>query len=70
MRDVDANWWWEFLHQAVKAFSLGDQGWESLLFRMWVARVVHYTERQASQSYEFAMGYLEGTIKGYEVLAT
>ncbi|REK21326.1 MAG: hypothetical protein DWQ40_04275 [Actinobacteria bacterium] len=70
VQDVDANWWGEFLRQAVKAFSLGDEGWESLLFRMWVARVVHYTERQASQSFEFAMGYLEGTIKGYEVLAT
>jgi hypothetical protein len=62
---LDEEVWWEFLVVANKLFQLGDAAWESLLFRMWAGRVLHYTDNYVSQGYENALSYLAETITRY-----
>jgi hypothetical protein len=66
---LDEETWWEFLALSSKLFRLGDAAWESLLFRMWTGRVLHYTDMYVSQGYEKAVSYLAGTIANYQVVS-
>lgn len=47
-----------FLH----AWEDGDDDWAELLFRAWVARVLHYAATEALRGYDHAMEYLHGMV--------
>jgi mannosylglycerate synthase len=66
---MDAGTWLEALRFLLAGFRLGDLGWESLAFRLWLTRVLSYTTYQAQSGYDRAIDYLEETIRGYERLA-
>ncbi|MDH3190331.1 MAG: hypothetical protein OEM39_06790 [Acidimicrobiia bacterium] len=63
---LDEQAWEEFLLHALRGFGLGDPAWESLLFRLWVGRVLNYTTKHASRGYRHAMSYLEATVAEIE----
>ena len=63
---LDERAWEEFLLHALGGFELGDPAWESLLFRLWVGRVLNYTTKHASRGYRHAMSYLEATVTDIE----
>lgn len=65
---MDALVWFEVHGFLLDNFVLGDPDWESLAFRLWLARVLAYTGDQALTGYDDAMGYLEETITRYEGL--
>ncbi|HEY6629197.1 MAG TPA: hypothetical protein VI193_09470 [Acidimicrobiia bacterium] len=65
---MDAPAWSETLQFLLSGFRLGDRAWESLAFRLWLARVVSYTTNQAQAGYDHAIDYLEATIREYESL--
>jgi mannosylglycerate synthase len=58
---------WHVTHGfLVENFVLGDPAWESVAFRLWLLRVLAYTNNQARKGYDEAMSYLESTIVDYE----
>jgi mannosylglycerate synthase len=67
---LDEETWWEFLAVANGMFRLGDAAWESLLFRMWTGRVLHYTDNYVPLGYEKAISYLAGTIANYQATSS
>lgn len=58
--------WEEILRVGMVGFELGDMAWESLMFRLWVGRVLNYTLNHSVAGYEHAMGYLHDTVTRYE----
>ena len=66
----DAATWWRILQHQTEAFELGDPGSEDLLFRLWVARVLNYTNTEVKGGFERAMSYLESTIEIYRESAS
>jgi mannosylglycerate synthase len=64
---MDAANWLEGLRFLLSNFRLGDRAWESLAFRLWLARVLSYTTDQAQGGYDGAIEYLESTIREYEL---
>jgi mannosylglycerate synthase len=46
-------------------FQLGQPHWESLLFRLWVARTLNYTAQHALRGYDHALYYLHQMIWRY-----
>jgi len=66
---MDARTWYEVHGHLLDNFRLGDPDWESLAFRLWLARVLAYTTTQAIRGFDTAMDYLEYTIGQYETLA-
>ncbi len=67
---MDGDAWLQVLLRFRDGFRLGDETWEGLLFRLWVARVLHYTETQVTNGYDSAVRHLEETVNGYEAAAT
>jgi mannosylglycerate synthase len=63
---MDAGLWYQAHGFLLEHFVLGDPGWEALAFRLWLTRVLAYTENQAQTGYDRAMEYLESTIADYE----
>jgi mannosylglycerate synthase len=63
---MDSGAWGEILGHLLDHFVLGVPAWESLVFRLWVMRVLAYTTEEATKGYDHAITYLEGTIRGYE----
>jgi mannosylglycerate synthase len=63
---LDEDVWWEVLLSVCEEFTLGDPGWENLLFRLWTGRVLNYTDTHVSGGYSAALEYLAGTIRLYE----
>ncbi len=63
---MDAETWLDVLRFLLNGFRLGDPAWESIGFRLWLARVLSYTTNQAQTGYDRAMDYLETTIRDYE----
>jgi hypothetical protein len=63
---MDAGLWFQAHGFLIERFVLGDPAWESLAFRLWLTRVLAYTENQAQTGYDRAMEYLESTISDYE----
>ncbi|HEX5694876.1 MAG TPA: hypothetical protein VFZ15_00730, partial [Acidimicrobiia bacterium] len=63
---MDAGLWYQAHGFLLERFVLGDQAWESLAFRLWLTRVLAYTENQAQTGFDRAMEYLESTIADYE----
>jgi mannosylglycerate synthase len=66
---MDEAVWGATLRHLLEQFRLGEPAWESLAFRLWAMRVLHYTESHASLGYDHAIGYLEETIGDYETQA-
>ncbi len=62
---LDAATWWEILKHQTERFVLGNEGSQDLLFRLWVARVLNYTNTEVTNGFERAMAYLASTIKTY-----
>lgn len=67
---LDEARWEQVLQHMVSAFQAADPGWEALLFRLWVGRVLHYTVNEASVGYDHALSYLMRTVESYEAHAT
>lgn len=64
--EMDAARWGEVFPALLEGFRLGDTGWRSAAFRLWVERVIHYTTHQVPLGYDAAMAYLEETISEFE----
>jgi mannosylglycerate synthase len=64
--EMNAERWRVVLGELITRFRLDDDSWRAAVFRLWVARVVHYTTRHVPDGYEEAVSYLEATIRGYE----
>jgi mannosylglycerate synthase len=47
------------------SFVPGDEGWEELLFKLWVIRVLNYTTARALRGYDHSQQYLRSMIGGY-----
>jgi Mannosylglycerate synthase, GT domain len=64
---LDEEAWFAILGTA---FTLGalaaDSSEYQLFFRLWVGRVLNYTEAHASRGYEHALSYLQQTVDQYE----
>lgn len=58
--------WGSVLAWLLEHFQIGDPAWESLAFRLWLMRVLAYTERVVPRGYDVAIEYLEETIHRYE----
>ena len=65
---LDADLWREALLFLLDGFRLGDERWEALAFRLWLARVLAYTTGPGAECYDHAIDYLETTIRRYERL--
>lgn len=63
---MDSDAWELALSWLLAGFRLGDPAWESLAFRMWLMRVLAYTEQIVPAGYDGAIAYLEETIDRYE----
>lgn len=63
---LDERVWEELLLAILGRFRGDEPGWRSLLFRLWVGRVLNYTGTHATKGYEPAMAYLAATITAYE----
>ena len=63
---VDEEVWGATLRHLLDRFDLASAAWRALAFRLWLHRVVTYTNQQVPQGYDAAMSYLEGTIRLYE----
>jgi mannosylglycerate synthase len=66
---MDADLWHEVHGFLLDGFVLGEPAWESLAFRLWVARVLAYSTKQARLGYDAAMAYLASTIERYQSMA-
>lgn len=64
--DIDGDAWHTLFPSLLKEFDLSDPGWRDAAFRLWVRRVLHYTETVVPGGYDQAMTYLEGTIRRFE----
>ena len=63
---MDEERWGETLRFLIEGFRLGDEAWESLAFRLWLARVLAYATGPVRRGYDGALAYLEATIRRYE----
>lgn len=63
---VDGEGWLDLLHRLLEEFVLDDPVWRSVVFRLWVERVIDYTTQVVPRGYDAAMEYLEGTIREFE----
>ena len=65
--DMDGERWLRILPDLLEQFDLGNPAWRSAVFRLWVERVIHYTLHQVPLGYDAAIGYLESTIRDFEL---
>jgi mannosylglycerate synthase len=63
---IDAGRWGHILDQLLTRFDLADEAWRSAVFRVWVERVITYTNTVVIHGYDHAMAHLETTIRDYE----
>jgi hypothetical protein len=63
---LDEEAWLHILLFMVENPPRGNSAHEALLFRLWVGRVLHYTEHHVSRGYDHALDYLASTIAEYE----
>ena len=63
---VDARTWARVFPSLLRQFQLGDADWEEAAYRLWAARVLHYTGTVVRLGYDRAMSYLEATIHQFE----
>ena len=64
--EMDGERWLVTLPALLGGFELEDPAWRSVVFRLWVERVTHYTVHQVPLGYDAAIGYLEATIRDFE----
>jgi mannosylglycerate synthase len=64
---LDANRWGAVMGELLDRFQLEDLHWRSVVFRLWVERVIYYTTHEVAKGYDSAITYLEGTIRQYEM---
>ncbi|MDH5373806.1 MAG: hypothetical protein OEX97_12755, partial [Acidimicrobiia bacterium] len=62
---MDEDAWYMTYRTLVEHFVSGDEDWESLLFRLWVTRVINYTATRALRGYDHSQQYLESMVAGY-----
>jgi mannosylglycerate synthase len=67
---LDADLWYQVHGYLLDGFVLGDPVWESLAFRLWLMRVLAYTNKEARLGFDQAMAYLGSTIEHYEAAAS
>lgn len=63
---MDGDRWHQVFPDLMERFVLGDRDWEAVAFRLWVERVIHYTENQVPLGYDAAMAYLEQRVGEFE----
>ena len=64
--EMDGDLWRELLPALLERFELSDEAWRSVVFRLWVERVIHYTLNQVPLGYDAAIAYLEERIREFE----
>jgi mannosylglycerate synthase len=62
---IDEEAWHDTYEVLLEHFVPGDAGWEALLFRLWVTRVINYTATRALRGYDHAQRYLQSMVAGY-----
>lgn len=67
--DLGGEEWLNVFPRLMRGFDLDSAGWRAAAFRLWVRRVLHYTENVVPSGYDPAMNYLEGTILSFEAQA-
>lgn len=63
---MDESVWGDVLAWLLERFRMGDPPWESLAFRLWLMRVLAYTEREVPKGYDSAISHLEEAVLRYE----
>jgi len=64
--EIDRRRWLEIFPALLANFRFEEPVWHSAAFRLWVARVIHYTTHQVPLGYDAAISYLEGTVTEFE----
>ena len=60
------EWAWYDVYQILLAeYVEGDPDWEDLIFRLWMVRVLAYTNRVALRGYGYAQRFLRGMVYRY-----
>ena len=67
--DLNGDEWLVILPRLLRDFDLGSPAWRAAAFRLWVRRVLHYTEHVVPSGYDQSMNYLESTILSFEAQA-
>ncbi|MFQ5947664.1 MAG: mannosylglycerate synthase domain-containing protein [Acidimicrobiia bacterium] len=62
---MDEENWYGTYEVLLEEFTLGDEDWEELLFKLWVARVLRYTMQAVTRGYSYAMRYLRFMVTRY-----
>jgi len=55
--------WLASLAALIKHAKFDDESWRTLGFRLWVARVLHYTERVVPRGFQQAMEYIDDMVR-------
>lgn len=69
LEEMNEERWSLVLPALLERFTLGDEAWESAVFRLWANRVIHYTIEHVPMGYDHAVEYLETTIRRFEAMA-
>jgi hypothetical protein len=67
---LDESLWRDVYLALLDEYIEGDEDWEEVLFLVWVVRVLAYTTEVAGHGYDFALSYLETTIRQYREQST
>ena len=62
---MDDAAWFETYSVLLDHFVKNDQDWEALIFKLWIARVLHYTISEALRGYDRAVAHLERMVHSY-----
>ncbi|NIA24496.1 MAG: hypothetical protein GWP04_02890 [Gammaproteobacteria bacterium] len=60
---MDEDAWYETYLRLLPDFDASDGDWRRLLFKLWVARVLHYTFTEALRGHASASAYLEAMVE-------
>ncbi|GIV60654.1 MAG: hypothetical protein KatS3mg043_1743 [Rhodothermaceae bacterium] len=66
---MDETTWMDTYAVLLDHFVFGDDDWEELLFKLWIARVLHYATTVALRGYDYSQRYLHAMIHRYRLQA-
>lgn len=66
---MDDRAWFETYSVLLDRFTKDDRDWETLLFRLWIVRVLEYTVSQALRGYDHALAHLSRMVDEYRTMA-
>lgn len=62
---MDERNWRETYWVLLEHFTLGDDDWEELLFKLWTVQVLHYTAHAVVRGYDYAHRYLHAMVRRF-----